>query len=235
MSTFIHWPLGLLTPESIAPVIVPFTRSGGRSLGGVEPVTRTDLGYWEIAYGNVPVIGTAKERTWNAIAAILSGRSGLIVVPLAGNAAQPYASDEYELPSTLTHSDGSTFSDGTGYRQGAISIRSAGAAAEIGATTMRLRVDRGSLDLAGARFSYKHALYQIGQVLSVSGKVVQVTITPSIAATIPLDSSLEFDNPTCLCHLADDRGMDGGYNADGFEQRSVTFREATDYWSSLVA
>lgn len=235
MSTFIHWPLCVLTPLSMSANIVPFTRSGGRSLGGAEPVTRTDLGFWEISYDRIPVRGIARERTWNAINAILSGRSGLIVVPLMGNAAQPYLSDQFEKPSILTHSDGSTFSDGTGYRQSAISIRSAGAAAEIGATTMRLRVDRGSLDLSGARFSYQHALYQIGKVLSVSGKVVQVTITPSIAATIPLDSSLEFDNPTCLCHLADDRGMDGAMLRHNTDVRSLTFREATDYWSSLVA
>jgi len=40
--------------------------------------------------------------------------------------------------------------------------------------------------------------------------------------------------PTCLCHLEDDRGLDGGMNNIQFEQRSVIFTEANDYWNQLA-
>jgi len=60
-------------------------------------------------------------------------------------------------------------------------------------------------------------------------------VTPAIRQTIPAGADLEFDNPTCLVHLASDNGMDIPQDAIGKTSLvNVNFVEATDYWSRLA-
>lgn len=234
MANPIMWPTKLLAPAEARTNLVPFTRSGGTSLGGVTPKTRTDLGHWEIDLVDIPVLTTAQRRAWKAIRSILSGGSGLVIVPAWSIDTAPYASGDFEPPGLVPHSDGASFSDGTLYSQNAISIISEDNV-PIGATVMRVRIINGATDIAGTSFSYKHALYEIGNIEGGNDVLKRVRITPSVRQVIPAGADLNFDMPTCICHLADDRGMDGGITADHFENRTASFIEATDYWSSLVA
>jgi len=180
----IVWPEKLLSPLECRAYLVPFTRSGGRTLGGVKPSTRTDLGHWRIDIIGVPMHGQDKRRTWDAISAYLGGSSGRIAVPAWAMDSAPYASSKEEPLIQVPHSDGSTFSDGSQYQQNAISVVSIGTTA-IGATVMSMRLINGAADLAGVRFSYNHALYQTGQVVSVEDEVWTVFITPSVRELIP--------------------------------------------------
>lgn len=234
MADILVWPVELLTPEECRPNIVPFTRSGGRSLGGVEPATRTDLGYWAIDLVDIATFSMAQRRTWEAIGQKLGGRAGLIAVPAWSRDTAPYVSGEFEPVGFVPHDDDAPFDDDTEYQQGAISVVTDGVT-PIGATTIRMRIINAASDLVGVRFSYDHALYKTGPVISVDGDIWTLPISPAVRALIPAGSDLEFDEPTCLCRLADDRGMDAGVNSIEFEQRSLSFVEATDYWASLVS
>jgi hypothetical protein len=133
----------------------------------------------------------------------------------------------------VSHDDDSIFGDGTPYQQAAISVVSDGVT-PLAATTIRLRVINAERDLVGVRFSYNHALYETGPAIDVSGDIWTLPISPSVREFIPSGAELNFDMPTCLCHLQDDRGMDGRLTPIEFDQRSVSFIEATDYWNSLV-
>lgn len=232
MADFIEWPR-LLAPAECRPNPVPFSR-GGRTLGGVNVSTRTDLGYWSIELKNIPVHSREQRQTWQAIRRYLGGKAGLIAVPAWSKDTAPYVSGEFEPQIESTHDDGTLFDDDTPYLQGAISIVSDGIT-PLGATQIRLRIVRAETNLVGVRFSFEHALYETGPVIDIDGDIWTVPISPTVRATIPAGSDLEFDFPTCLCHLDDDRGMDGGLDVAQFEQRSVTFVEAVDYWSTLVA
>ncbi|ASP55466.1 hypothetical protein [Sinorhizobium meliloti] len=64
------------------------------------------------------------------------------------------------------------------------------------------------------------------------GSAMTLPISPTVRALIPAGADLEFDRPTCICRLENDRGMDGGVDAVPFERRSVSFLEAADYWST---
>lgn len=233
MVDFIVWPHELLVPEECRPNIVPFTRTGGRSLGGIEPAVRTDLGFWSIELSNIAVYSRDQRQTWNAIRQKLGGRVGLIAVPAWSFDTAPYASQEYEPPLLTTHDDDTLFDDNTPYEQGAISVATVGFT-PLGATTIRLRLINGDPNLVGVRFSYQHALYETGPAISIDGDVWTLPICPSVRQAIPDGEELEFDMPTCLCHLEDDRGLDGGMNNIQFEQRSVIFTEANDYWNQLA-
>ncbi|TCU34171.1 hypothetical protein [Rhizobium azibense] len=232
MADFIEWPR-LLAPAECRPNPVPFTR-GGRTLGGVNPSVRTDLGFWSIELKNIPVHSREQRQTWQAIRRYLGGKAGVIAVPAWSRDTAPYVSGEYEPPGETTHDDDTLFDDGTPYTQGAISVVTDGVT-PLSATSIRLRIIQADTNLVGVRFSYAHALYETGPVISIDGDIWEVTISPSVRALIPAGSDLEFDFPTCLCNLEDDRGMDGGLDTTGFESRSVTFVEAVDYWSNVDA
>lgn len=230
------WPHCVLRPQMTAANLVPFTRSGGTTLGGITPSVRTDLGWWSIDYVNVILQNRYREQwqTWQAIRQKLGGRSGLIAVPVRSGLSAPYASGSFEEMPETTHSDGSTFSDGSHYVQGAISVKTVGATA-IGATTIRMRIINAAPSLVGVRFSYNHALYETGPVISIDDDVWELPISPTVRELIPADADLEFDRPTCLCHLADDRGMDVTQEAVArTSYPSVRFIEATDYWNRLT-
>jgi len=230
------WPYSVLVPRNPAADTVPFTRSGGMSLGGVEPATRTDKGYWRVDYGGITMRGRdrAQWKCWNAVRQHLSGRSGLIAVRIPSKLAAPYASGRYEAPPETLHDDLTTFDDDTLHVQGAINVVTDGVTA-LGATTIHLRIIKADADLVGVRFSYNHAAYETGPVISVDGDVWEVPVTPAIRQLIPDGADLEFDNPTCLCHLSSDTAMDV---PEDWAAKNVTvnvsFVEATDYWSRLA-
>jgi hypothetical protein len=173
-------------------------------------------------------------QTWQALRQKLGGRAGLIAVPVRSGLSAPYESGRFEAMPATTHSDGSTFSDQSHYVQGAISVKSVGVTA-IGATTIKLRIIKADESLVGVRFSYNHALYETGPLIAVEDDVWEVPISPSVRELIPADADLEFDQPTCLCHLADDRGMDVTQESIARNSYpSLRFVEATDYWNALA-
>ncbi|AWM24978.1 Phage protein [Sinorhizobium fredii CCBAU 25509] len=172
-------------------------------------------------------------QTWQAIRQKLGGRSGLIAVRVRSSLSAPYVSGQFEPVIETEHGDDSPFDDETPYTQGAISVVTDGVTA-VGATSIRLRIINADANLVGTRFSYNHALYETGPVTEVDGDIWTVPISPSVRELIPAGADLEFDQPTCLCHLAEDRGMDVDQNAvSKFVLPSVSFVEAVDYWSGL--
>jgi hypothetical protein len=225
----IEWPR-MLCPRECSPNPVPFTRSGGRSLGGVKKSVRTDLGYWSIAYVDVALVSPGHLRTWNAIRVGLSGESGLVIVPIWTKFIAPLPVGETLLEIETTHSDGTPFSDGSLYSQGTIKVYSDGVT-EIGATFINLRIENALPNLSGVWFSYNHALYETGPASSISGDTWGVRIFPSVREQIPDGAELNFSTPTCLCHLASDREMDTVISKDPAIIRNVSFVEATDYWN----
>lgn len=229
----IVWPEKLLSPLECRAYLVPFTRSGGRTLGGVKPSTRTDLGYWRIDIMGIPMHGRDRLRSWDAIDTYLGGASGRIAVPAWAMDSAPYLSGKEEPLIAVLHADGSTFSDGSMYQQNAISVISVGVTA-VGATVMSMRLINGAADLSGVRFSYNHALYKTGQVVSIEEDIWTVRISPSVRELIPAGVDLEFDRPTCVCNLVEDAGMQRSINADRFERASVSFVEDTDYWNRVA-
>ena len=233
MTDILKWPRNLLVPKECRPNIVPFTRTGGRSLGGVSPSVRTDLGFWSIELNGILLASRAKMKTYEAIKDILSGSAGTIAVPIYAPDRAPYVGGIYQEPVLVTHDDGTTFSDGTSYQQGRISIVTEGVT-PIGATTISVRIIAADDDLSGVFFSYQHALYRTGRELGRDGDVVTLKISPSIRQTIPDGADLNFDEPDCLCNLAADRGMDNGSNIDRYDLVSLTFNEDTNYWNQLA-
>lgn len=233
--SILQWPDCVLRPQIIVPRPVPFTRSGGTTLGGVTPATSTDLGYWRIEYSGVTLRNKdgAAWRAWQAIRRQLGGRYGLIEVPVWARLSAPYENGFFELPESTTHSDDTPFDDDSEYVQDQIIILSSGATA-VGRTSITVNVIKGSTDIAGAMFSYQGALYECGAITETDGPLVTVGISPTVRELIPSGAELNFVKPTCICRLASDSEMDIPLNFVGkYATTNVSFEEATDYWNEL--
>jgi len=229
------WPAATLPPASMSADPEPFSRSGGPSLTNLNPAIRTDRGAWKIEYNNVTLVSPARQRTWDALAAHLAGRSGLIAVPVWSFDSAPYAAGDLRSPRIVVpHSDATTFSDGTGYYQRKIVVKMHTLAA-LSATSVTLRVEDAAADMTGVKFSYEHAAYKTGPATSVVGNLWTVPITPAIRMQIPPGAELNFDLPTCLVRLKSDDAMRRGLDPAGNSVGSVSFEEASDYWSNLAA
>lgn len=173
------------------------------------------------------------RRQWNAIRTGINGRAGLVVVPCWSFDSAPYASGQREPYLTFPHDDGTAFSDGTEYYEGAIRIEMA-TYAPLSATVVTLRLVNAA-SAEGIRFSYQHAIYETGMLIEQAGKnTYRVPVFPAIRQAIPADAWLEVDNPTCLCHLADDRGMDLELSNSEIDAATVEFAEAVDFWNDLA-
>lgn len=232
MSGTLIWP-SILRPAQVAPNPSPFSRGGGTSLGGIERTTRTDRGWWEIAYKGISLTEVSQRRAWNRVRVALSGAAGSIAVPIWSYDSAPWMPGSINGKILTPHSDGSSFSDGALYSQAGIAVEMA-VEAEIGDTTISLRLIGGIEELAGVRFSYNHALYETGSVVSVVDDVWTVTVFPAIRADIPADAELEFDLPTCLVRLASDREMDVTLTVGDFDQADVNFVEDVATWNDLA-
>ncbi len=232
MSDWITWP-DRLRPARIEANIVPLSRSGGVTLGGIDTSTRTDRGYWSITFGQVPLGDQPRRQLWNAVRTSLGGRAGLIAIPVWSKDSAPYV-DGVSGDQFVPHDDFSSFDDGALYDDGGgIEIRM-DATAALGATVIAIRRVTAGDSLAGIRFSYNHALYETGLPISISGEVWTVPVFPAIRAAIPEDAELECERPTCLVHLAGDREMDVLLSRAAVDRRDVVFVEATDYWNALA-
>lgn len=234
MTDIVVWPHTLLVPGAIEANVVPFSRSGGTTLGGLQRVTRTDRGWWSIAYKGVPLKTAAERRMFNALGTHCGGMAGLLAVPVWSQDAAEWPAGSADGVILTSHSDGTHFDDGSLYSQPAIGVTLVDAA-EIGDTSVKLRIVYGIEELIGVRFSYEHALYKTGYPTLIDGTDWTVPITPAIRAPIPADAELEFGMPTCLVRLASDREMDGSLTAGFFDRVDVAFVEAADYWNDLAA
>jgi len=234
LDEIITWPARTLTPQSSPFDLRPFSRSGGRTLGGVSRSVRTDRGYWSGSYNNIVFRRSDfdQQRTWNALSVALAGMTGLIAVPVCSTALWAGLGVS-RFGVMVPHGDGTPHSDGSLYRQNSIDLVMS-SAAQIGQTVVTLRL----LDLptpTGIRFSYRHGMYQTGRVLAeLSGGRFQVEVFPAIRAPIPAGAPLETEFPTVLCHLASDGEMDIDMGLTRTPRPSVRFVEAVDYWNDLA-
>lgn len=233
MVEIVVWPCALLIPEECKAHPAPFTRSGGLTLGGTKPSVRTDLGYWKIDLLKVPMKSVEQRRTWDAIDTYLGGTSGRIAVPAWSMDTAPFASGVEERLIDVLHDDDTPFDDDTPYSQNAIAVESVGVTA-VGATVISMRLINGASSLSGVRFSYNHALYKTGQVVSIVDDVWTLRIAPSVRQLIPAGADLEFDRPTCVCNLAEEDGLSRSINSNRMEYLDVSFIEDTKFWSDLA-
>jgi len=188
--------------------------SGPVSQAGVSDVISGDAGFWRATYASVIVTSRDRVIVWRALAAKLQGRLNPILVPYC-SAYQPIMKGV--SVSSVPHDDGTTFDDGTGYAGNKTHVFLT-ADVPVRAVSCTVNVVAADTIQPGQVFSLGERLYQITDIVDVSGSTKQISFLPPAREAVPADTELEFTNPVCRMRLASDDAMaiDLDLNKRGF-------------------
>lgn len=204
----IRWPRKILPPQQPMFHIAPMNISGPVSGSGAADVISGDAGFWRASYGSVVVTTRDRILTWNAIDAMLEGRLFPILVPYCAK-YQPFPVDAFgkEIrPSIVFHSDGASFSDGTGYLSGVITSRLVGAL-PVRAVGGNITIVAAGVLQPGHVFSFGERMYKIKKVTYTGETTAAITWQPPLRDAVPDGAELNFDDPVCRMRLASDNEM----------------------------
>jgi hypothetical protein len=204
MSVPLKFP-SLFVPKSVLFHLVPQNNSGPRAASGKSQVRATDAGFWRASVSFD--IHTADEiREWRGFVAALQGKVTEFNIGVFDDRQAPAAVGGSHEVTGITHSDDTTFSDGTGYSQSDILVV-ATSAVELRATAMTLTVTRAGDLKRGMYFShrdgFRHHLYMVTSVTSADGATIGITFLPPARAAIAAGDAIEFGTPQCTMNLAD--------------------------------
>lgn len=191
-------------------------------MNGKSQVVSSDAGIWKATFGNIVVRRRESVITYRALAALLDGRLEPILVPLCRGYQPIYpGASELGLYDPVPHSDGSLFSDGTGYVGGSIKVTLASSAA-VRATSIGVLVAYGGDIQPGQHFSIGERLYRIRTFDPASGAM---TIWPPLREAATIGTELNFDDPVCRMRLASDDALDLQLALRRFGNPTVNFVE----------
>jgi hypothetical protein len=195
------WPSGFLKPATIQADPVPRPTAASTSMDGRRQYSSSGAPAWIVQYHKIVVLRERGVQTWRAIGALLEGNLSPIAVPLLRIAQPGY---ETALPVT-SHSDGTFFSDGTGYLPSAVEAHLfAGVAA--GAATCDINYAYGPKLEPGHTFSISHRAYRVKSV-TTAGARQTVTFTPPARENHLPGDRVEIDRPTVRVRLKDPTAM----------------------------
>lgn len=202
----IAWPDQVLRPQSQAEFdIAPRTLAGPSSVSGFTQVVSSDAGIWKATLPNIPMRGRDEVLAFRAIAALLEGRLGTIMVPRCrGYGPSPEGADYSDIP----HSDETLFYDDVGYAGGAISVSVVTAAAARAVSIDVEIVSAGEIE-AGQDFSIGERMYRVRSVVYDDDTHATITFRPPLREAVAAGAELNFDAPACRMRLASDDEMSG--------------------------
>lgn len=194
----IMWPRKILPPQTPSFHLRGMNITGPVSASGAADVISGDSSFWVATFTSVVV--TTKERvlTFRGIASKLQGRLYPIIVPWC-KLYQPLVEGYDGAP--IPHSDGSYFSDGTGYVNSGTDVRTISDLPEhaVSATVDIVYAD----DIQpGQVFSFGNRLYQLTDVDGATLKW-----QPPLRESVIAGTELNFTFPRCQMRLASDDEM----------------------------
>jgi hypothetical protein len=226
----LQFPPSLLRERSTRWALTGNTITPGQTSAGAFPVARMDGGgLWVAELGNV-VLSTADHiRTWRAIAAAADGGAEPIIVPSCDKLTFPAPLVDGEPVYSwgdIPHSDGTLFSDGSGYYLPVVEAEAA-SDATLRATTMDITMTVGGELRGGEVFSIEHPTmgWRRYEIASVDEDGDTITFRPPLREAVSAGTALEFDQPKCLMRLASGDAMALTLDMRRFGGPSATFVE----------
>lgn len=227
------FPIQLFQPSAIKAELAGRVLAGADSLSGIGQTVRTDGGgYWRCTYSGINLISSDQIRAWRAWEDTLNGGAVQVIVPIADirHAPRGVAGNQLVRPGPLvaTGSD-PYFPESLGYAVPVV-VATANAAA-LRATQLTITVTRGTRVKGGQFFSVNHAtkgrrMYRTGRVLSQSGQLAVVEITPPLREAIAGGTSLDFDWASFVGILQPETDTAPNLIFARQGEVSITFREA---------
>lgn len=215
------------TPGVSGRSVASYVRSDG---GGAWTCSMTDVSL----SGNGDAVGKARQKLstllWRAVRQLADGGASELVVPRNDALFRPWPEGVSTAPVLLTHSDGTTFSDGSSYYQPTIAIL-ADADADLRAVSLDIEILYAGDLVGGESFSILHGtmgwrLYEIRTVVYSDDTHATITFRPPLRQEVVAGDALEFDRPRCTMRLASPNSMDLWVQPWTFNSASVDFIEA---------
>lgn len=219
----LRWPCEVLRPQNVSFDIDSRSLAGPASVSGATQVVASEAGIWKATYGSIIVKSRQAVILHRALAALLEGRLGTILVPLC-RAYQP-STDEAEdagVYGQVPHSDGAFFGDDSGYVISPVIDVVLDADAAARATTISITVNYAGDIQPGQHFSIGERLYRIRTYDPDTGAM---TIRPPLREAVTAGDRLEFDDPVCRMRLLQDDGMDLELSLRRFGNPTIQFIE----------
>ncbi len=195
----------VLQARSVSWMLRNTTRGGGAGTTGQEQVVASPTGRWTASVTFNVFSGKEDPAVLAYRSLIRRGRAAVFAVPQY-DARGPAIYAGLVAPSNgIPHSDGSRFSDGSGYGQSLTgAVFSAGVL--LNATQVQIRIGAGLILIEGMRFSTPdNRMHEIDEVLAFDGGTIwTVRIAPWTRAAYPSGTALNFDRPVCRMRLATD-------------------------------
>jgi len=201
----IRWPTGVLRPRNVAFDIASRSLAGASSVSGRTQVVSSDAGIWKATLGDIVIRDRNTRLAFRAIANLLEGRLGTILVPLCrGDQPAPQADGLFEQ---VPHDDDAYFDDDTGYVGGATLVTLNDDLA-VRAVSAEVTIAYGGEMEPGQHFSLGERLYRLRTVEYSSDTAATITFRPPLREAVDADTELNFDDPVCRMRLVSDAEMD---------------------------
>jgi hypothetical protein len=225
--TLIEFPSRVFTEGDHDWNIAGNTMGAGQTPGASVDVRSDGGGFWMASLNNIRFRDRLATLCWRAVRQITNGGVTPLIVPCLDTIFAPFPTNVVEL--ILPHSDGSFFSDGSGYQQPVIDVTNSGGAARR-ATSMVLNLNNCAALQGGEKFSIQHPtynwrLYEIATAQQ-SGSVASITFNPPLREAISNGTVLEFDRPRCTMKLVNSAAMNLNVTTFPFSLASVKFVES---------
>jgi hypothetical protein len=241
VDAYLEFPRRLLRDHSHSWNLLGVATTPGQTAQSFSTLVRSDGGgFWKCTMNDIGLSGGrylyGKDRQrvttllWRAVRQLCDGGINTIIVPRNDALFRPWPKGVPQLASMLIpHYDISLFSDGTGYYQPIIDIRSG--PGELRATSLALNLNYSGQLIGGESFSIEHPtmgwrLYEISTVTQTSDITAVITFLPPLREAVGTNTYLEFDRPRCLMRLAQTSSMDLTVVPWTFNLASVDFVEA---------
>ncbi|MFU0504113.1 hypothetical protein [Pseudaminobacter sp. NGMCC 1.201702] len=216
----IRWPRAVLRPQNPSFDIAPRSLAAPASVSGATQVVSSDAGIWKATFGSVIIRDRQHVLAWRAIANLLEGRLGSILVPVC-RGYQPVPEGSKPLYEPVPHSDDAFFDDGTGYVGRVIDVVTVGSMA-LRAVSGTVAVNYAGTIEPGQHFSVGERLYRVRSFNPDTGAI---TFRPPLREAVPSGTNIEFDEPVVRMRLATDGEMDLPLDLGRFAFPSVNFIE----------
>jgi hypothetical protein len=209
--------------------IVGNTATAGVATGAAVDIRSDGGGFWSAALNNIQFIDQSYTLLWRAVRQLCNGGTVPIVVPRNDATFAPFPAGprSYGL---ITHSDGTLFSDGSGYVQSMIDVKCDGGAA-LRATAMEITLSHCGPLQGGESFSVNHEtfgwrLYEVATAIVVDSTHTNITFNPPLREAVQDGDALEFDQPRCTMKLVDAAGMNLNVTTWPFSLAAAKFVES---------
>lgn len=195
----------LLIPANVMFRIKPMLSQGPQTFSGRSQKVGTDAGYWVATLSEFPVLTPEKILEWRGIiGALQGGLEDLLIGPF----------DEFQAPlyrglppiiTSIPHSDGSLFDDGSGYSQSSI-IVTASESRDLRATSLSLKIQQAGELKRGMYFSAyqdgRPSMHMITQPPVISKSTAMISFLPPLRFPVLEDARIDFADPKILMNLA---------------------------------